>query len=246
MRRIYFLLAFWLLLSGCVFAQTPNLDTNIKGSRLPSSAIDSGSVNAYVLTTFGPLGPSVRTLSCFKFIALNANTGASTAVVDGGSTITITRTDGSTALSANDINGLTEICYDGTNFRCLTCGLSGSSSGRALSFTIYNSGGLAAATTIDSTDYLTVPFACTVSAYNLLIDTGTITVKFWKVATGTAIPTSGNSISTSGVSISSGTAIHSTTVTDFTTTAVSANDILAMNITAVASATYVNGVLECD
>jgi hypothetical protein len=97
-----------------------------------------------------------------------------------------------------------------------------------------------------TTDYITVPFACTISAYNLLIDAGTITVKFWKVATGTAIPTSGNSINTSGVGISSGTAIHSTTLSDFTTTTVTQNDILAMNVTAVATAKYVNGVLQCD
>jgi len=35
-------------------------------------------------------------------------------------------------------------------------------------------------------------------------------------------------------------------VTDFTTTAVAANDILAMNVTAVATAKYVQGILQCD
>ena len=94
---------------------------------------------------------------------------------------------------------------------------------------------------------MTIPMACTLQAYNLAVDQGTITVKFWKVATGTAIPTSGDSINTSGVSIASGTAIHSTTLSDFTTSAISANDIMAMNITAVAGgATFVNGVLECQ
>jgi hypothetical protein len=114
-----------------------------------------------------------------------------------------------------------------------------------LSFTIYNSAGLAAATSIASTDYLTIPFGCTIDAYNLEIDAGTITVKFWKKATGTAIPTSSDSINTSGVQISTGTAIHSTTLSDFTTTTVNANDIMAMNITAVSTAQYVNGVISC-
>jgi len=118
---------------------------------------------------------------------------------------------------------------------------------RGLSFTVYNSAGLAAGTTSASYDIITVPFSCSLQAYNLAIDQGTITVKFWKVATGTAIPTSGNSISTSGESIASGTAIHSTTLTDFTTTTVSQNDIMAMDITAVAGgATFVNGVLACQ
>lgn len=118
---------------------------------------------------------------------------------------------------------------------------------RAIAFTIGdpgNSSALTAAST--TTSYVTVPFACTIAAYSLLIDAGTITVKFWKIATGTAIPTSSNSINTSGVAISSGTAIRSATVSDFTTTTVTANDILAMNVTSVATAKFVTGVLECN
>ena len=68
----------------------------------------------------------------------------------------------------------------------------------------------------------------------------TATVKFWKIATGTATPTSTNSINTSGVAISTGTAIHSTTLSDFTTTAVAANDIFAVQLSAVANANVVN------
>ena len=118
---------------------------------------------------------------------------------------------------------------------------------RGLVFTIGDPGASLALTAASTTtEYLTVPFACTISAYNLAIDAGTITVAFWKIATGTAIPTVANIINTSGVSIASGTAIHSTTVTDFTTLAVAANDIIAMNVTAVATAKYVNGVLQCQ
>jgi len=117
---------------------------------------------------------------------------------------------------------------------------------RGLAFSIGSPGGTALTVSANTTDYLTVPFACTINAYNLTIDSGTITVKFWKVATGTAIPTSGNSISTSGVGIATGTAIHSTTTSDFTTTTVTANDIMAMNVTAVSGAAFVNGVLSCQ
>lgn len=117
---------------------------------------------------------------------------------------------------------------------------------RALSFTIGDPAGSALTSGATTTDYVTIPFACTLNAWNLVIDAGTITVKFWKVATGTAIPTSSNSINTSGVAISTGTAIHSTTMTDFTSTTVSANDIMAMNVTTVATAKYVNAVLECQ
>lgn len=114
-----------------------------------------------------------------------------------------------------------------------------------LSFTIGDPAGSALTAASTTTDYITIPFSCTIDAYNLNIDAGTITVKFWKIATGTAIPTSSNSINTSGVGISSGTAIHSTTLSDFTTTAVAANDIMAMNVTVTATAKFVNGVLSC-
>lgn len=118
------------------------------------------------------------------------------------------------------------------------------SSARGISFTMGDPTG--SALTTSEVAYVTVPFACTIAAYNILVDAGTITLKTWKIATGTAIPTSANSISTSGVSISSGTAIHSTTVSDFTSTAVAANDIVAAAITAVSTAKFVNFTLQCN
>jgi hypothetical protein len=105
--------------------------------------------------------------------------------------------------------------------------------------------GAGSALSSGKTIYFTVPFACTINSWNLTADTGTATIKFWKVATGTAIPTSANSINTSGVSLASGTAIHSTTLSDFTSTAVTANDIFGVNLFAVASATTVSAVLGC-
>jgi len=88
--------------------------------------------------------------------------------------------------------------------------------------------------------------ACTLTSWNILVDAGTATVSTWRKATGTAIPTISNTISTSGVAISSGTAIHSTTLTDFTSTAISAHDILAFNLGAVSTAKYIFFSLECD
>lgn len=120
------------------------------------------------------------------------------------------------------------------------------SSARGISFAIGDPAGAALSAASTTTDYITVPFACTISAYNLLVDSGTITVKFWKVATGTAIPTAANSINTAGVGIASGTAVHATVSGDFTTTTVAANDILAMNVTATSGPKFVNGVLQCD
>ena len=139
--------------------------------------------------------------------------------------------------------------YTLTNGKCVATGSSGGPGGSnvaGLVFTIGDPAGSALVAGAPTTDYLTVPFACSIKAYNLVVDAGTVTVKFWKVASGIAIPTAANSISTSGVSIASGTAAHSAVVTDFTTTTVNANDILAMNVTAVATAKYVQGVLQCQ
>jgi hypothetical protein len=97
------------------------------------------------------------------------------------------------------------------------------------------------------TTYVTVPFACTIAAYNILVDTGTASFDVWKVATGTAIPTVANTILSGGfLAISSGTALHSTTLTDFTTTTVSANDIVGINLEAVSGATFAQLVVQCN
>jgi hypothetical protein len=91
-----------------------------------------------------------------------------------------------------------------------------------------------------------VPFACTIQAWNMTVDTGTATVDIWKVASGTAIPTITNTITASALpAIASGTALHSTTLTGWTTS-VSANDIIAFNLNTVASATMVSIVLQCQ
>jgi hypothetical protein len=114
---------------------------------------------------------------------------------------------------------------------------------RAIGFAFDGTG---SALTTSNVGYYTVPFACTISAWSATVDTGTITWDVWKIATGTAIPTVSNTIvSGAPPAIASGTALHSTTLTGWTT-AVSANDIFGFKISAVASATRASLVLECD
>jgi hypothetical protein len=92
--------------------------------------------------------------------------------------------------------------------------------------------------------FWTCPFAGTITGWNITADTGTITVKIWKIATGTAKPTNANSINTSGISLATGTAIRSATLTDFTTLAVAAGDIFAAEVTAVSGVTDFAGAIE--
>lgn len=109
----------------------------------------------------------------------------------------------------------------------------------------FNGGG--SALVIGQTVYFFVPFACTITGYNITADTGTISFDVWKIASGTAIPTVTNTILTGGfLALATGTALHSTSVTLFTTTTVTAFDIIAFEIQAVSSATNVSVVLACN
>ncbi len=111
---------------------------------------------------------------------------------------------------------------------------------RTVGFTVSGSG----AATGKVNGYYTVPYSGTITGWSISVDTGTATVKTWKIANGTAVPTISNVISTSGVSISTGTHIRSSTVTDFTSTTVTAGDIIAFDITAISGVTQMTFQLE--
>lgn len=94
--------------------------------------------------------------------------------------------------------------------------------------------------------YFTVPFACVISAWNITVDTGTATFDIWQIATGPAIPTIANTIvAAAPPAISTGTAIHSATLTGWTTTS-AANDVYGVVLSAVSGATKASLVVECD
>jgi len=81
--------------------------------------------------------------------------------------------------------------------------------------------------------YPSFPQAGTISYVKISVDAGTCTVRFWKKAAGTAVPTVDDAINTSGIALSTGTHLKTTTLTDFTTTTVDADDIFGMDIVAV-------------
>ncbi len=104
----------------------------------------------------------------------------------------------------------------------------------------------ASALTAGSIVYFTIPYTCTLSAWNIAVDAGTVTFDVWKIATGTAIPTVSNTITAAALpALASGTAKHSTTLTGWTT-AVAANDIVGIQLKTVATAKYAEIDLECD
>lgn len=93
--------------------------------------------------------------------------------------------------------------------------------------------------------YIVAPSACTITSWDILVDSGTATAGIWKIATGTAIPTVSNSIVASAApAISTGTAVHSTTMTGWTTS-VSAFDVFGFNLTTTSGPKYIYVGVNC-
>lgn len=128
------------------------------------------------------------------------------------------------------------------------------SSPKAITFVIGAAGSGVSLTTSSRSSTLPAPFACTIGApatsdYTIALgagDSGTVTVTFWKIAAGTAIPTVANVINTSGLSLATGTAVRSSTFSDFTSTTVAKDDLMIMAITAISGTiNSVTVVLPC-
>lgn len=176
------------------------------------------------------------TTSSFPAFGISG-TAISTTLADGTAGGTFTTTLGSTtaattqAVDDNSTKVATTAYVDRMNLRTLGYSFGDAVTGSAL--------------TTSEVGYITVPFACTIKGWHIMADAGTATVKTWRVNGGTALPTVSNSISTSGVSLSTGTKVDSATVTDFTSTTIAANDTLGFSLSAVATAKQVTFQLDC-
>jgi hypothetical protein len=125
-------------------------------------------------------------------------------------------------------------------------GGAGSSTTRAVYVALGGQG--VALTTSSKSITVPVAFACTtLTGYQLSSgtgDTGTTTVKFAKTAAGAVAPTASDSINTSGVTITAGASVNSSTVTDFTSQSVAKGDQIIIFVTATSgTASAVTGVL---
>lgn len=167
-------------------------------------------------------------------------TGVTGCIGSAGGATRPTPTAGMCSLDPNSTNTAMELsCNGGAEVPLATV------TPKTITFQLGTPGGTALSTGILS--YITVPFNCTINGWNIAVDAGTATIKFLKVAAGTAIPTLGsNSINTSGVAISSGTVIQSTTLTDFTTTTITANDIMAADITTTSGVGFIDAQVNCQ
>jgi hypothetical protein len=98
---------------------------------------------------------------------------------------------------------------------------------------------------VNTTGFLTVPYACTVSRWTLHAQGGSATVDIWRTSDGSADPTVLNSITGSGAPrITSGTNASGTTAL-WSSDNFAANDNIAFSITAVSGATNITVILNC-
>jgi hypothetical protein len=96
----------------------------------------------------------------------------------------------------------------------------------------------------------TVKTACTIVGWDITaVDAsgnapGTVTAKVLRVNGGTAKPTA--SINTSGISLTTGTYLNSSTISDFTSTAIAVGDHMAVQITAPGTAVCATVNIQCN
>lgn len=104
--------------------------------------------------------------------------------------------------------------------------------------------GAGSAITVNTIRYTRVPFACTITGWSVIGDTGTFTADVLKIATGTTLPTS--SIAGSALpALATGNALKSTTLTGWTTS-VAADDIVGIKVTVVSGTTAAQVMVECN
>jgi hypothetical protein len=95
------------------------------------------------------------------------------------------------------------------------------------------------------TIFVTIPYACTITDWAITSD-GTATVMLWSSPDSTQVPTESDNLTDHGLSLTTGTRIHSTTLDDFVSTSVFAFDTIAVNLAAVGgSASHVEFSVGC-
>jgi hypothetical protein len=97
---------------------------------------------------------------------------------------------------------------------------------------------------LNTVRYTRVPFACTVTGWSVIGDTGTFTVDVLRIASGTVLPTS--SIAGSALpALATGNALKSTTLTGWNT-AIAQDDLIGFKVTAVSGTTTAQVLVECN
>lgn len=235
----------FILLTSTAFLRA---QTAVGGARTFASTInycaDAGSNDTYACS-LSPAITAYTTGAIYTFKAATVNTGAATLNLNslGAKTIKTQSgsdlTDGQIAASA-----FVYLQYDGTNMVCQSC-----RPPRSWGAT-FDGGGSALVAGASVVRYLVVPYGCVVKGWDITVDAGTAGFRVWRKATGTAIPTSSDTVTSVGdLAISTGTVLHSTTATNWSGGAfptISPNDIIGIQLNASATATVATFGAQCQ
>jgi hypothetical protein len=96
------------------------------------------------------------------------------------------------------------------------------------------------------TIFVTIPYACSITDWSITSD-GTATIMLWSAQDGgIQVPTDADVLTESGLSLTTGTRIHSTALTQFLSTSIFAFDTIGVNLASVGgSASHVEFSLGC-
>lgn len=233
------------------------------GNVVNSGASVVGMIPVYTDTTGTAVTPTNRIpLMSTDSLTLSNMTASVVPVVDSTKTLV------PSATSTNDLNAIAGKAtvlghYMGTDTNALLAAIGGQPVAAPLTALAANAnlyqatnsalllssvgfsmdGGGSAISTGKVKGYFTVPYTATISAWNVVCDTASaVAFEVWKVGTGTAAPTVANVIGTNW--LSTGTALHSTDLTRFTTTNVTADDIFAFYLKTNTAATEISVTLQ--
>jgi hypothetical protein len=196
--------------------------------------------NAIVIGGGAGVAPSTTTTGTGVLTALGVNTGSAGAFqvnnASGAALTSLTAANISTGALANGMTATTQSANDNSTKLATTAYADNAAKSAVEKLAVFSvDGGGAAITTGTVSGTARLPFACTLTGWSISATaaTGTNTVKIWNKATGTAIPTISDVINTSGISLTTGTAVASSTLSDFTDTSYAAGDMMRCAITAV-------------
>lgn len=221
----------------------------------PNYCVDAVGSDAYACN-LTPAITAYTTGARYSFLAATANTGTATLALNGiasPKTIQKWQLGALVALETGDIiaNQQITVQYNGT-----VMVLQSDKSILATDvppavrldkiYVVFDGGGSTIATSTVS--YKRVAAACTIVGWSIIAvgSSPTTTIDIWRVASGTALPAVGNTIMGTKPALSSGNAVKSTTLTGWSPTALSADDILGFNVDAVANATWMEFALYCQ
>jgi hypothetical protein len=201
-------------------------------------------------TTSGSAAPTVANCGITVPQSVTGITAvsASSPLVLNATTGNLTCSTCATTTNGGPLSGSSPITVSAAGaIGCATCTTTSTTFSLARGFGAVFDGGGSALTAGSTANVLTsVPYACTISAWSVMVDTGTASFDIW-ANTGTSIPTSSNSITdTAYPAIASGTSTGKNTTLMGWTTSITAFENIIVNLEAVSSATKATLIVECD